>query len=1506
MKRIRKTISVLLTVLMLLSMGAPAFGANTAKSTAAANNSAAATSTSGTPFVIDISTDKDSYGTFGMANITVTVTNVSGAAIENVSAEALFDGLSPAGRSGAFTAQTAKLNNGESLSFSYGAMVSQDNGNLNFFQKIILFIVRLFKGSMAVEDNGFNDGRACAENSRTITFGRADATNTVRVWYAQNGGTTTPTTTSEDYAELIRGVDIDEVYEENEDDISLDEETGITFINNVVIIDFDWDCTDARKAEIINSINGKVIGGIEGLNELHIQVRHSTFEELENIIEFLNRNDDVYAHYDEISNIQFNSTPVNDPFKNDENIGRVDWNMNTSGLGTSYNNWWVLASNLQGAWAYDQYFTMINIGIVDSGFDNNHEDLDILIVSKENSPSNHGTHVAGLIGATHNNSKGIAGVVKNKYLFCYDAENSKGVMKDSNIFEGLTTLVKDYRCKVINFSVGKYSYVFNGLVYLDDQGKQPVTQKMMYDWGNTASEKIAKLKEKYGDFLVVQAAGNGDQSQTSPKGISAHSAGYFAAITDDNCYDKSKVVFKEAIKNRVIIVSSADKPDGYTEYQLAMSSNGGTNYVDIAAPGGYNYSTVAGIEDKENNIAYGQKYAKLGGTSMASPIVAGVASLVWSVNPNFTGAEVKEIVINTAKAGKTIVHDNPASPTTGDFYMVNAKLAVEEAIRRTYGTSALRGTVLDVKHDNQPLADVDIQVKNINTGKAVTAQTDENGQYTIWMPAGTFKLTFNKMGYGETAVDVTGGANEIVEMGEIWMFVDDGNVIVTVKDEETDQPIPGVTVNAFLAGDTDTEPYATTTTNNNGVFSFKLPTGSYNFTLSHENYNNKSLTLTATDGTTTTLLEPVYMTPKDGGNNDNEFAGGDGSIDNPFQVSSPKQFNRIRNNLNAHYIQTCDISLDQFNQWEPIGNEQEPFMGTYNGCNYSIANAHIKSRVLSSDNKYYLGLFGCSNNATFRDITVKNSEVIYTDTRDLSGLKIYIGTLVGYSEDDSFLGIRSIDNIISTNIRSEFLSGWIGGIVGYVRNSTMIKESKSSCEFNINSDCSDCYSSPGVQLYCAGILGYGRNGKNSVIEGCINYSTFKPNKLDNTEIFYSGIVCAFYDVTNDDASIINCKSNSPINVNKQLNGYIHISGITQSANRIVGCTNYSDVTLKKPHSEVRIEGIGTGHLVDSCNNYGNFVVDNTCEDSFSSYTDISGIGSDCDKLCYCINYGNIVSVSCPTAYSLYGCTGEDKIGGICSSGRCSCSVIGCVNKGNLTVQIKDKNRHGYYCIENSAYVGGIIANLSGGNITRCVNWGEIQVSKFTDEERSSSSTGGIVGYGGDNEIQECANIGNVHGIGSSAGIIVSGYNNLICNCYNAGTISVEGSPLDEDNPFSPSTYSGTMCSGITVPGDPESISINNCYNIGKVIPGTFGEENHFADILCLDKEEYVDKNRINHNYAAASNINPSKEDYYAYDLVYLLDDEMRTMNSFIGFDFEDIWSINNEHNDGYPYLQFMY
>lgn len=113
------------------------------------------------------------------------------------------------------------------------------------------------------------------------------------------------------------------------------------------------------------------------------------------------------------------------------------------------------------------------------------------------------------------------------------------------------------------------------------------------------------------------------------------------------------------------------------------------------------------------------------------------------------------------------------------------------------------------------------------------------------------------------------------------------------------------------------------------------------------------------------------------------FAGGDGTAENPYQVSTPEQLDAVRNNLSAHYVQINDIDLTDYGLWQPIGAgeslssstlvkqlpeaENNPFTGSYDGNSYLIKGLRIQNRNISFTNDCF-GLFAYVNNGVLKNI----------------------------------------------------------------------------------------------------------------------------------------------------------------------------------------------------------------------------------------------------------------------------------------------------------------------------------------------------------------------------------------------------------------------------------------------------------------------------------------------------------------------------------------------------------
>jgi subtilisin family serine protease len=203
----------------------------------------------------------------------------------------------------------------------------------------------------------------------------------------------------------------------------------------------------------------------------------------------------------------------------------------------------------------------------------------------------HGTHVAGIILATRNNGIGMNGVATNAKLMSVRAVPD-GDERDKDVALAIRYAV-DNGAKVINMSFGK-NYSPN--------------KEWVFD--------AIKYAEKH-DVLLVHAAGN-DSKDIDVK----------PNWPNDS---EDKVV---EFSDNVLTVGAMSV--NYDENLPATFSNYGKTNVDIFAPGVQIYSTFPKNE-----------YQKISGTSMASPEVAGVATLIRSYYPQLSASQVKHIIMNS-------------------------------------------------------------------------------------------------------------------------------------------------------------------------------------------------------------------------------------------------------------------------------------------------------------------------------------------------------------------------------------------------------------------------------------------------------------------------------------------------------------------------------------------------------------------------------------------------------------------------------------------------------------------------------------------------------------------------------------------------------------------------------------------------------------------------------------------------------------------------------------------
>lgn len=523
--------------------------------------------------------------------------------------------------------------------------------------------------------------------------------------------------------------DKDDVFYEPEEESISALEDSTTYINDAITVFFSDDATLLDKKKVIKALDGEIVGKVDFMNEYEIKIERSDFYEINNLCDELMENDKVeFASCSLAEKITPDYVP-NDPWN------LTDWDDDALDRRSLYSNWWIKATDTDKAWDYDEYFSDIDVGIVDTGFDPTHEDLEGKIVfpneffEKNNAPSYHGNHVAGIIGATQDNEKGLTGIVRDGKLVCIDWEaNEEQGQKWNNSARIMTGFVNAVRAgaKVVNFSLGSSGTIKNGIdrlqIVKDTQGK-------------FNSYYIAKMLQRGYDFICCQSAGNGVyKNDKFAYAVDASNNGTFCPITVDNAVKTVKGVTPQEIVDRIIIVAAA-KFTGFNTYEQADFSNGGSQ-VSICAPGYDIYSTYYKGDGKDYNYC---SYAYLNGTSMAAPIVTGIASLVWSVNPSFTGAQVKHFVCDEENT-KYEVADSSSELhlPTGTMRMVNAQLAVEAAIKECENYGTVTGRLEWAKIT--PSKVIDFTITSKETGMVYRLMTDTAGNFNVKLPAGSYTL----------------------------------------------------------------------------------------------------------------------------------------------------------------------------------------------------------------------------------------------------------------------------------------------------------------------------------------------------------------------------------------------------------------------------------------------------------------------------------------------------------------------------------------------------------------------------------------------------------------------------------------------------------------------------------------------------------------------------------------------------------------------------------------------
>jgi hypothetical protein len=260
--------------------------------------------------------------------------------------------------------------------------------------------------------------------------------------------------------------------------------------------------------------------------------------------------------------------------------------------------WYLAKIQAENAWDVTTGSSSRIIAIIDNGVDRLHPDLSSKISGGESGYSggtkNHGTQVAGVAGAATNNSIGMASLGWNIMISPYNYDNTSKSYADiyDAVSQGAHIINCSWRRVVPDPSNDDYYINYNdplissAILYAISLGRIVVASAGNYPGPIKFDDGKTRYPSEYPPYTPYPAANTG-----------------------------------------VIAVSATNSSDNFpSNYNYG-------NFVDVSAPGISIFTTDAG-----------GTYSRHDGTSFSAPLVAALAGLVWSKNPNLTPDEVANTI----------------------------------------------------------------------------------------------------------------------------------------------------------------------------------------------------------------------------------------------------------------------------------------------------------------------------------------------------------------------------------------------------------------------------------------------------------------------------------------------------------------------------------------------------------------------------------------------------------------------------------------------------------------------------------------------------------------------------------------------------------------------------------------------------------------------------------------------------------------------------------------------
>ena len=312
------------------------------------------------------------------------------------------------------------------------------------------------------------------------------------------------------------------------DDLELDGEAMTLYAPGLLNIFPEGQLTRQQKRALARQAGGTVVSDISGdVNLLQVYVEGAGYAELAETAAALRGTDGVMDAGCEVPAFVGSTavTAADEPDTNPWASGGSEPNEDEP----SGSNWGVEAISAYTAWQYEQWCQDVTVGVIDSGFCLEHEDMggnthiQMLPGYEANTPSDHGSQVAGIIAAADNDI-GLRGVASgpnhqlNVYCIDWNPQGDSGPnIKDTAQIYEMYQVMLQQGVRVINNSFGFNDISFNAFWNNEDnrfgdlsaEETANILQQAIRESTRRALNVTLQMIRSGRPFLIVQSAGNG-------------------------------------------------------------------------------------------------------------------------------------------------------------------------------------------------------------------------------------------------------------------------------------------------------------------------------------------------------------------------------------------------------------------------------------------------------------------------------------------------------------------------------------------------------------------------------------------------------------------------------------------------------------------------------------------------------------------------------------------------------------------------------------------------------------------------------------------------------------------------------------------------------------------------------------------------------------------------------------------------------------------------------------